>query len=130
MNDKLYDLLDLVRRSAIQVSGTAADAAYGVGKLAEEALSAARLRVRLATLEGQVEDRMVEVGEMMYATHTGKPTESDVLLEKLQEIDGLRAEIASISEALGRQQAGPACPACGAAVQEGDAFCRTCGGKL
>ena len=32
-----------------------------------------------------------QVGEMIYATHTGTPTESEVLLAKLQEIDALRA---------------------------------------
>lgn len=130
MNEKLYELLDQVRRSAIQAGGIAADAAYGADKVAEEALSKAKLRVRLSQLEGSVDGCMMEVGEMMYATHTGTPTESDALLAKLQEIDDLKAEIAAVNETLGRRPEAPACPACGSAVQEGDLFCRECGGKL
>ena len=130
MNDKLYELMELVKATAVQAGSVAADAAYGVGKLAEEALDAAKLRIKLARLEGDVSAAMMEVGEMMYATHTGTPTESDELLEKLKHIDGLKAEIAQANEALGREPEPPACPTCGAEVQEGDHFCRTCGGKL
>lgn len=44
-------------------------------------------------LKGAVSTALREVGEMIYATHTGTLTESEVLLAKLQEIDGLRQQI-------------------------------------
>lgn len=130
MNDKLYELMELVKSTAVQAGSVAADAAYGVGKLAEEALDAAKLRIRLVRLEGEVDGIMMEIGEMIYATHTGTPTESDELLEKLKRVDELKAEIAQANETLGRRPESPLCPTCGAEVQEGDHFCRTCGGKL
>lgn len=67
---------------------------------------------------------------MVYATHTGTPTESEDLLSKLQEIDELHAQLADINDALGRVPEPPVCSTCGAAIREGDAFCRECGGKL
>lgn len=130
MNDKLQNLMDLIQRTAYQAGDIAADAAYGAGKKAEELLSAAKLRVRAATVEGEISERMAEVGKMVYATHTGTPTESETLLAKLQEIDELKARLAGINELLGRTEEPDVCPTCKAAVRDGDVFCRECGGKL
>ena len=67
---------------------------------------------------------------MIYATHTGTPTESEVLLAKLQEIDALRENIRQLEQEIARLQGGAVCPVCGAKAQRGDVFCRECGGKL
>lgn len=130
MNEKLQNLLETVRRTAWQAGDLAADAVYGAGQLADDLLSSARLRVRAATVEGDINGKLMEVGEMVYATHTGTPTESEALLAKLQEIDELKARLSCINDALGRQPQLPVCPTCGAAAREGDTFCRQCGGKL
>lgn len=130
MNEKLQNLLDLIQRTAIQAGDLAADAVYGAGQLADDLLSSAKLRVQAATVEGDIDGKLMEIGEMVYATHTGNPTESDALLAKLQEIDALKVRLADINDALGRAPEVPVCPTCGAAVREGDAFCRQCGGKL
>ena len=132
MNETLQELLCAIQRTAGQVSDTAADAAYGAGKRAEALLSTAKLNIRAAELKAQVNEQLKSVGEMIYATHTGTPTDSDVLLGKLQEIDELNARLAELNELLGRQTepTAPRCGSCGAPVREGDLFCRECGGKL
>ena len=130
MNEKLYELLDTIQRTAVQASDVAADAAYGVSKKAGELLSVAKLRVRIVSLEADVKDRLSQIGELLYATHTGAPTESEVLLEKLQEIDGLKAEIAQLQSEIRKEESAHTCPTCGAFVKEGDAFCGACGGQL
>lgn len=130
MNEKLQNLLDLIQRTALQAGDLAADAVYGAGQMADDLLSSAKLRVRAATVEGDINGKLMEVGEMVYATHTGNPTESEALLNKLQEIDELQAQLSDIRDALDRRPQGKVCPACGAAVREGDAFCGECGGPL
>lgn len=132
MNEKVQDLLDNVQRTACQVSDVAVDAAYGVGKKAGELLSVAKLNIRLVDLRSEVNLQLREVGEMVYATHTGTPTESEALLAKLQEIDALKEQIANLEAEIGRQHARgeDGCPVCGTVPREGDQFCRECGEKL
>ena len=68
--------------------------------------------------------------DMIYATHTGNPTDSEVLLAKLQEIDALKAQIAALEETLGREAAPEVCPTCGAEKKDDAPFCGECGGPL
>ena len=130
MNEKLQSLLLSIQESAEKFGDTAADAAYGVSKKAESLLSTAKLNIKIADLKGQISQQLKAVGEMIYGTHTGNPTESEVLLNKLEEIDGLYAQIAELEAIMGRQPAPAACPDCGKEFQEGDIFCRACGRKL
>lgn len=130
MNEKLQNLLSAIYETADKVGDTAADAAYGVGKKAEALLSTAKLNIRVADLKAQVNAQLKAVGEMIYATHTGSPTDSDILLAKLEEIDGLYAQIAELETIIGRRQSAAGCPNCGTVSQEGDLFCRCCGTKL
>mgnify|MGYP000409361667 FL=1 len=127
MNERLQELLDAVQRTASQVGGSAADAAYGMGKRAGELLSVAKLNIRIMDLKGAVSTALREVGEMIYATHTGTPTDSDRLLEKMQEIDGLKARLRELE---GEPVIHLLCPCCGSEVREGDVYCRDCGEKL
>ena len=127
MNERLQELLDAVQRTASQVGGSAADAAYGMGKRAGELLSVAKLNIRIMDLKGAVSTALREVGEMIYATHTGTPTDSDLLLEKMQEIDGLKARLRELE---GEPVIHLLCPCCGSEVREGDVYCRDCGEKL
>ncbi|MCI9577964.1 MAG: hypothetical protein HFF98_03850 [Oscillibacter sp.] len=128
--EKLYDLLDTLRTGA-EAAGTLALGALGLAcEGAEKAAEAVRLRYQAARVEGEMDGKLMEAGEMVYATHTGNPTESGELLEKLREIDALKAQLAELNETLGRKPEDAVCPGCGEAAGEGDRFCRFCGEKL
>ena len=130
MNEKLRELLDTVQRTAYQVGDAASGAAYGMGKKAGELLSVAKLNVQIADLRAEINAQLREVGQMIYGTHTGTPTESETLLAKLQEIDGLYARVAELDAQIARESKSAVCPTCGASRRVGDVFCRECGGKL
>ena len=128
--EKLYDLLDTLR-TGVEAAGTLALGTLGLAcEGMEKAAEAVRLRCEAARTEGEMDGKLMEAGEMVYATHTGTPTESEELLAKLQEIDVLKARLAELNESLGRTAEDVSCPACGAAAQDGDHYCRACGGKL
>ena len=130
MNEKMNELLEQIRRTAARSGEVAADAAYGVGKKAGELLSVAKLNIRIMDQKAAVNVALREVGEMLYATHTGDPVESELIQAKLEEIDALKAEILSLEDQISREKTGRTCPNCAAAVRSGDTFCRDCGGKL
>lgn len=130
MNEKLAALLEMVQRTAVQASDVAVDAAYGVGKAAGELLSVAKLNIRIMDRKAAVNTALKEVGEILYATHTGTPTDSEFLLAKLQEIDALKAEIAELQAQIQKEEKKNTCATCGSKIREGDVFCGECGDKL
>ena len=128
--DKFYGLLDTVKNGAL-FAGTLALGTLGLAcEGAEKLADAVRLRYQAARVEGEMDGKLMEAGELVYATHTGNPTESGELLEKLREIDELKARLADLNESLGRKPEGRVCPSCGEAAEEEDHFCRACGEKL
>ena len=106
------------------------DTVCTIGLGARRLTDAARRQMELADLRAEVNACLRELGELLHATHTGTLTESEVLLAKLQEIDGLRQQIDRLEREIARLQGGAVCPFCGAAARSGDVFCRECGQKL
>lgn len=131
MDEKLQGLLLAAQRAATEVGAAACSLADSAGEKADAMVTAGKLKVRLADLKAQDAVLLQEVGAMVYATHTGDPTDSSTLLAKLQEIDEVRSRTERISAQL-RQVRGVegACPFCGATVKKGDCFCRECGVRL
>ena len=130
MNQKMTELLHSFRTVAEQAGETAADAAYGVSKKTGELLSVAKMNIQLVDLKAGVNTTLRELGELLYSTHTGTPVASEVMQKKLEDLDVLNAQIAALEAQLGKAHTAKVCGTCGAAVKDGDAFCRTCGGKL
>ena len=113
-----------------KAEGLALDAICAMSLGAKRLTDAAKRQLEIADLRAGINVGLRELGELLYATHTGDPTDSAVLLAKLEEIDGLKAQIAELEAQIGRAEESAICPTCGAAVREGDQFCRECGGKL
>ena len=103
------------------------DTVCTVGLGAKKLTDAAKRQLEIADLHAEVNTCLRELGELLYATHTGTPTDSDRLLEKMQEIDGLKARLRELE---GEPVIHLLCPCCGSEVREGDVYCRECGEKL
>jgi hypothetical protein len=130
MNEKLYELFDLARKGAANAKDAAASAAYTANQVGTELLANAKVRMKIVELESQVNAGLRDLGKLLYATHVGTPVASEVMMEKLEEIDRLNAELEVLKGGIAKENPAPSCPTCCAAIQEGDEFCRECGGKL
>ena len=130
MNEKLQNLLELVQRTAWQAGDLAADAVYGAGQMADDLLSSAKLRVRAATVEGEIKGKLTEVGRMVYATHTGTPSDSEDIQEILEYTDGLYQQLAGRRRALRGLEGLARFCVCGEENPPENSFCRACGRPL
>ena len=113
MDQRMEKLLQGVKDTACYAAGNAAEAAAATG----QAVSAAgesiadyrdlrRLEREIQSLRQEVKLQLQAVGGMLYATHCGKPSDSDELLAKLRVIDGLEERVRALSaqaEALRRK---------------------------
>ncbi len=140
-NRKLFELVDVVQRSAGTAGETASAVAYDVQKRANGLLSVARLKSRLAEKNREIDEALKSLGAQLYGTHIGEPSDSEALLDKLAEIDTLKAEALALEQEIGAEKSrqlpltprkvyAPACPVCGAGIHEGDQFCGACGTPL
>lgn len=131
MDEKLLEILDTVQKTAVEVGTAAGDLFSAAGQRASALLSVSKLNVRAADLKAQRSVLLQEVGAMVYGTHTGTVADSDTLLAKLREIDGVEQELSRVNAEIARlRQNARVCPLCGADARSGDAFCRNCGTRL
>ncbi len=70
-----------------KAEGLARDAICTMGLGAKRLTDAAKRQLEIADLRAGVNVGLRELGELLYATHTGTPTDSELLLEKMREID-------------------------------------------
>ena len=129
-NRKLYSLLDTLRRTAVFTGNVALGGAYLAEQKAEDIWKTAKLRLEANRLEDEISERLQDVGEYVYATHAGSPSDSDEMHETLQEIDHLKSKLDGLNKQIGRKPEALECPFCGADVQVEDRYCRECGEGL
>ncbi len=125
MDESLHQKTAQWRHAAAQAGELASGALYLAGQTAAKAACLTRQSVQAAALRRSIDAALQDLGQLLYDTHTGHPRDSEVLLAKMEEIDGLKSRL----RALERQRR-PACPACGGPCAPEDRFCRHCGGKL
>ena len=76
MDERLEALLENLKATAGQVSDAAAGTASAVTSGAAAVVSHAQTKLKLVDLKAEVNLQLRELGELLYATHTGNPTDS------------------------------------------------------
>ena len=127
MDDKVKDLLDRIRGTASVAADAAADTARVAGKKAGQMVDVAKLNVQLFDLNGDYNDVMRMLGQVMYDTHKGRAPEGDPVTQLLLKADDLSEKIAEVKARIADLRQAQTCPACGAPCGKGDKFCRSCG---
>ena len=129
MDEKVKLLLDRVKDTAAAVGGMASTTARYAGRCASQMVDVAKLNVQLFDLNGEFNEILRQLGQVMYDTHTGADNGADVaaLLSRADETAARAAEVKGRIADLRHAQD---CPVCGASCGKDDKFCRVCGAEL
>ena len=130
MDEKVKLLLERVKGTASYAADMAADGARAAGKKAGQMVDVAKLNVQLFDLNGEYNDLLRQLGQVMYDTHRGEAPENETVTGLLTQADEKAAKIAELKGRIADLKQAASCPACGEPCGRGDKFCRACGGKL
>ena len=111
-------------------SAQASKAITSISTKAADTLTLAKLRRTVADLEDEIMLQMCTIGELIYATHRGTPSDSEHLQKILEYVDDLEAEIAGHEQQIKLLLGIIPCPVGGEDVAENDVYCQKCGQPL
>ena len=127
---KYRKLVRRTRDAALDMTELARAGAEAVGRRAEDAASRSRLERAVRDLREEIDIQMQAVGELIYATHRGSPSNSDDVQEILEYVDGLYEELEGHQQELKRLRGMLLCAACGAENDGVNLYCHNCGQPL
>ena len=107
--------------------GKIRDNMTALGVKASDTLAYARLRHEVDELQDEIMLQMCALGELVYATHCGNPSDSDDLQKILEYIDDLHSEIDAHEEQMKLLRGICCCPICGGEIRSTDSYCQHCG---
>ena len=119
-----------VKIGAAKATQSARAGVTKAGQAAENVVAYTRLRRRINELRGARSAQLQKVGELVYATHRGNPTDSDTMQQALEAVDALADEIARKERELAAIRGVCVCGVCGAANPTGHVYCTQCGQPL
>ena len=123
MDEKVKELLERVR-------GTAGDTARAAGRMAGQMVDVAKLNVQLFDLNGEYNDVLRQLSQVMVDTHHGQSEDPEKVAALLERADETAERAAELKARIADLRQSQACPACGAPCGKGDKFCRACGRQL
>ena len=130
MDDKVKELLDRVRDTAVGAADAANQTARAAGKKAGQMVDVAKLNVQLFDLNGELNEVLRQLGQVMYDSHRGREEDGEKITALLERADDLTGRITELKDRIAALRQSKTCPACGAACGKDDQFCRRCGGSL
>ena len=127
MDDRVKELLDRVRDTAVTVSQAAGVTARYAGKCAGQMVDVAKLNMKIFDLRAEVNGLLREVGQLVYDTHLGCASGDDKVGPLLSRIDEKHKAIEAYKEQIAVLKRCKDCPSCGASCGRDDKFCKSCG---
>ena len=98
MEDKMKEMLQKLKETAVVVGDKTEDAVKQIGKKTGETVELAKLNMKIFDLKTEIGIEHREIGKLMYAIHVGKEVEEKAVDERLKSIDSKLAEIAQYQE--------------------------------
>ena len=130
MDDKVKALLERIMGTAGYAADAAADGARAAGRRAGQMVDVAKLNVQLFDLNGEYNDILRQLGQVMYDTHRGEAPEHDKVSRLLVQADENAGKIVDLNGRIADLKQTRSCPSCNTSCGKGDKFCRQCGAEL
>ncbi len=130
MDERVKELLDRVRNTAVTMGQAAGVTARYAGKCAGQMVDVAKLNMKIFDLKTDINGLLREIGSLVYAAHQGKDPQGDRVEELLSQIDGKHQSIAACKEQIAVLKKCRECPGCGTMCGRDDKFCKSCGRPL
>ena len=126
MDERVRELLDRVRDTAVTVGEAAGTTARYAAKYAGQTVDIAKLNMKIFDLKTDINALLREIGQVVYNTHLGAEGALDVD-GLLAQIDGKHKAVDELKERVAALKSCKDCPDCGAACGRDDKFCKSCG---
>ena len=130
MDERVKALLDQIRGAASCAAAGAADGARAAGRKAGQMVDVAKLNVQLFDLNGEYNDVLRQLGQVMVDTHRGLEPKSAVVTGLLIQADEKSGKITELKSRITDLKQSQNCPGCGESCGKHDKFCRCCGARL
>ena len=130
MDERVKELLDRVRETAVTVGEAAGVTARYAGKCAGQMVDIAKLNMKIFDLKTEISALLREIGQVVYDTHLGVEADKDPIGGMLEQIDQKNRAIEELKERIAVLKNCRECPSCGASCGKEDKFCKSCGAQL
>ena len=132
MDEKVKEIIDKVKASAVSAGEYVGVKAQQAGKRAGEMMEVTKLNLQVFDLNNEISLLYRQLGEILYSAHVDPATDDTLVAEKLAEIDGKHARIASLKERIEEYKQTQKCknPECGRLCGKDDTYCPRCGAEL
>ncbi len=112
------------------VKKTAVKAADTTARKAEELWDGGKLSLRIAKIEGEIDEKLLALGKLIYNAHTTGEDNCQEVEVLLEAVDGLQTELTALREQAAERKAKKICPSCQVACEKDARFCPACGKEL
>lgn len=130
MDERVRELLDRVRGTAVTVSEAAGATARYAGKCAGQMVDVAKLNMKIFDLKTDINELLRKIGNVVYGAHLGSDSDQNTIESMLAELDEKHAAIEELKERIATLKHLRECPSCGAGCGRDDKFCKECGKEL
>lgn len=127
MDERVRELLDRVRGTAVTVSEAAGATARYAGKCAGQMVDVAKLNMKIFDLKTDINELLRKIGNVVYGAHLGSDSDQNAIEAMLAELDGKHAAIEELKERISVLKNLRECPHCGATCGREDKYCKSCG---
>ena len=132
MDDKVKEILEKVKQSAVVAGEIAANACEAAGKMAGEVFETTKLNLQIFDLNSEITALYKQIGELVYQAHADADADTANIEEWLGLIDEKKAAFEDLKQRVSEIKRSKKCPnpECGGLCSKNDAFCPKCGAKL